>query len=69
MPSERHASFTRTVNVTVFRTVYKWVQYNSMVLFTHNVKNIKDAAYKNGDVDGTCKRALKNWVHTEISLG
>ena len=26
-----------------------------MVLFTRNVKNIKGAAHKNGDIDGTCK--------------
>ena len=26
-----------------------------MVLFTHDVKNIKDAADKNGDSDGTCR--------------
>ena len=31
-----------------------------MVLFTRNVKKIKGAVYKNGDVDDTCKRALKN---------
>ena len=30
-----------------------------MVLFTSNIKKIKDAVHKNGDVDGTCKRALK----------
>ena len=30
-----------------------------MVLFTHIIKKIKGAAYKNGDVDGTCKRSLK----------
>ena len=29
-----------------------------MVLFTHNVKKMKDAAHKNGDVDGTRKRPL-----------
>ena len=29
-----------------------------MVLFTITVKKIKDAAYKNGDVDGTCKQAF-----------
>ena len=31
-----------------------------MVLFTHIVKQIKikDAAYKNDDIDGTCKRTL-----------
>ena len=30
-----------------------------MVLkFTRSVKKIKDAAYKNDDVDGTCKRAF-----------
>ena len=30
-----------------------------MVLFTHNVKKIKGAAHKNGDVDGRCKRGLR----------
>ena len=29
-----------------------------MVLFTHNVRMIKDAAHKNGDIDGNCKQAL-----------
>ena len=29
-----------------------------MVLFTHDVKKIKGAAHKNGDVDGTRKRSL-----------
>ena len=29
-----------------------------MVLFTHNVKKIKDATYKNGNIYGTCKRGL-----------
>ena len=29
-----------------------------MVVFTHTVKKIKDVAYKNGDVDGTCKQAF-----------
>ena len=28
-------------------------------MFTRNVKKIKGAAHKNGDVDGTCKRGLK----------
>ena len=32
-----------------------------MVLFTHNVKKIKGAVYKNGDVDGTCKQALSHY--------
>ena len=27
-----------------------------MVVFTRNVKKIKGAAHKNGDVGGTCKR-------------
>ena len=34
-----------------------------MVLFTRNVKKIKDAAHKNDDVDGTCNEP-KHW-HTE----
>ena len=29
-----------------------------MVLFTHYVKKIKGAAYKNGVVDATCKQTL-----------
>ena len=29
-----------------------------MELFTHNVKKIKGAAHKTGDVDGTCIRTL-----------
>ena len=29
-----------------------------MVQFTHNIKTIKGAAHKNGDIDGTCKRGL-----------
>ena len=37
----------------------KWFQRSAMVLkFTRSVKKIKDAAYKNDDVDGTCKRAF-----------
>ena len=28
------------------------------VLFTHNIKKIKHAAHKNGDVDGKCKRII-----------
>ena len=27
----------------------------SMALFTHNIKKIKGAAHKNGDIGGTCK--------------
>ena len=30
-----------------------------MVPFTRNVEKIKDVAHKNGDIDGTCKRALR----------
>ena len=29
-----------------------------MVLFTHNTRKIEGTAYKNGDVDGKCKRTL-----------
>ena len=29
-----------------------------MVLFTRNVKKIKGAAHKNGEVEGMCKRAF-----------
>ena len=29
-----------------------------MVQFTHNIKTIKGASHKNGDIDGTCKRGL-----------
>ena len=29
-----------------------------MMLFIRNVKKIKGAAHKNGDVDGTCKQTI-----------
>ena len=29
-----------------------------MVLFAHNVKQIKGVAHKNSDIDGMCKRGL-----------
>ena len=32
-----------------------------MVLFTPNVKKMKGAAHKNGDVDETSKRDLTGW--------
>ena len=35
-----------------------------MAWITHNVKKIEGAAHKNGDVDGTCKRAF-----TQIDTG
>ena len=31
-----------------------------MLPFKYTVKKIKDAAHKNRDVDGTCKRSLRN---------
>ena len=34
-----------------------------MVLFIHNIKKIKDAAYKNGDINSTCNRAFKVCLH------
>ena len=35
-----------------------------MVLRTHDINKIKGAAYKNSDVDGTCKRFLNDvWKH------
>ena len=34
----------------------KWVQYNSVEQFTHNVKKIKSAVHENCDVDGMCKQ-------------
>ena len=30
--------FTPTVNVTIFRTIQKWVRCSPLVLFTHNIK-------------------------------
>ena len=47
---KRQGLFTRTVNVTVFLP-FK----NAIHMQSHNVKKIKDAAYKYGDTDGTCK--------------
>ena len=52
-------SFTRTIKVTVYLYRLKWVQCNSKALFTCNVKKIKGAANKNGDIDGMCKRTLR----------
>ena len=49
--------FTRTINVTIFVPFENG--FNSpMALFIPDVKKIKGAAHKNGDVDGTCKRVL-----------
>ena len=31
-----------------------------MMLFTHNIKKIKGAAPKNGDIDSTCKQAFSS---------
>ena len=58
-PNTSKISFTRTVNVTIFRTILKLVQFIPTVLLTHNVKKIKGAAHKNGDIGDMCKRALK----------
>ena len=33
-----------------------------MVLFTYNIKKIKGAAHKNGDVGDTCERAFKSVI-------
>ena len=51
-------SFTRTVNIAIFRNVKDWVQHSLVALFTLDIKEIKGAAHKNGDFDGTCKQAL-----------
>ena len=39
-----------------------------MVPFTHIVKKIKGAAHKSGDIDGTCKQALKLVLGDVISF-
>ena len=39
-----------------------------MVLFTHKVKNIKDAVHKNGDVGGTCRRTLMAYFHCRTQI-
>ena len=41
----------------------KWVQCRAMMLVTHNVKKIKNVVHSNGDIDGTCKRALRRRVY------
>ena len=35
-----------------------WVQCSPKALLTHNVRKIKGAAYRKGDVGGTCKRDI-----------
>ena len=41
-----------------FYVPFKIGSIQSYEPFTHNIKKIKVAAHKNGDVDGTCKQAL-----------
>ena len=36
----------------------KWVLCSPKALFTYNVRKIKGAAYRKGEVDGTCKRDI-----------
>ena len=51
--------FTRTVKVTVFVTVLKWVERISVELFTSkDVKKMKGAANKNGDFNRMCEQTL-----------
>ena len=33
-----------------------WIQCNPMAPFTQDIKKIKGAAHKNGDIDATCKQ-------------
>ena len=39
-----------------------------MVPFTQNVKKIKGAARKDGDVDGACKQTLTPWNESFLPL-
>ena len=39
-----------------------------MAPFIHNVKKIKGAGHKSGDIDGTCKQALKFVLGDVISF-
>ena len=45
-------------SLSPFFIQFKMGPSSSMELYTQNVKKIKGAARKHGDVDGTCKRAL-----------
>ena len=33
----------------------------AVYMFTRNIKKIKSANHKNGDIDGTCKRGLTQY--------
>ena len=50
--------FIRTVKVTVFLAVLKWVECILMVLFTHDVKKVKDVADINGSFNGAYEWTL-----------
>ena len=47
----------------------KWVQYRPMAPFTHNVKKIKGAVHKKGDIDATCKQAFRPIARLPIDVG
>ena len=47
-----------TYTRSVFQPIKKWVQQDPMEMFTHDVKNIKDTANKNGLKNAMCKQSL-----------
>ena len=53
------------IQVRIRISVRQW-KYAIVVLFTHDVKKSKNAAHKNGDIDGTCKQAFKQWFHPKL---
>ena len=59
---EYKAFFTRTVNVTVFVPFKNG--FDAVLWCCSHIMLIKGAAHKNGDIDGTCKRAFTTWLCT-----
>ena len=54
-PATATGFFQKTQMSPFFIPFKKRVKYSPMMLFTHNVKKIKDAIHKNCNVDVACK--------------
>ena len=59
-----YALFILNVFCSVFLTIKKWVECISSVLFTHSIKNIKDASDRNGEKNVTCEQAFTVFTRT-----
>ena len=52
----------------LFFAPFKMGSLESRELLTHNVKEIKDAAYESGDVDISCNRGLRQFRSFKVCL-